>query len=61
MAYHESDFNLCKTCWTRLYRPSKRTIKKSVLTTYEDMCSECGRLNRLVEYVWENDEDTEEE
>ena len=56
MGYQESDFNLCRQCYIKLKRPSKKSLKKMILTEYKDKCQQCGRVERLVEYTWENDE-----
>lgn len=61
MGYREAEFSLCKQCWTKLKKPSKKEIKKMELTSYKDACEECGRMDRLVEYIWEPDEDVEED
>lgn len=61
MAYRETDCELCKSCYVKLKRPSKKAIKKMELTSYKGMCEECSRMDRLVEYIWEPDEDVEEE
>lgn len=57
MGYRETDCNLCKQCYVKLKKPSKKDIKKMELTAYKDMCEECGRMDRLVEYVWEKEEE----
>lgn len=61
MGYREAEFSLCKQCWARLKKPSKKEIKKMELTSYKDMCAECKRMDRIVEYIWEPDEDSEGE
>lgn len=55
MGYQESDFNLCKQCYVALKKPSKKAIKKVVLTTYKDKCSNCNKIDRLVDCTWEED------
>lgn len=57
MGYQESDFNLCKQCYVELKKPSKKAIKKVILTTYKDKCNNCQRIDRLVDCVWEKEED----
>ena len=59
MSYHETDFNLCKKCWVQLKKPSKRNMKKMGLTSYKDECENCGSLNRLVDYIGNDDEEEE--
>ena len=57
MSYRETDCNLCRQCYIAIKHPPKKAIKKMELTSYKDMCEECGRMNRLVEYVWEKEDD----
>lgn len=59
MGYYETDFNLCKQCYVKLHKPSKKNLKKMTLTEYKDQCENCGRTDRLVEYIWEDDEEEE--
>ena len=59
MSYEETNCNLCKTCYVKLKRPSKKAIKKMVMTTYKDKCENCGRVDRLVDYMWEDDVEEE--
>lgn len=56
MAYRETDCELCKACYVKLRRPSKKEQKKMELTSYKGMCEKCARMERLVEYVWEPDD-----
>lgn len=60
MSYQETDFNYCKQCFVKLKKPSKKSVKKIILTEYKDRCDNCGRIDRLVEYTWENDDEEEE-
>lgn len=60
MSYQETDSNYCKQCFVKIKKPSKKSIKKMILTEYKDRCENCGRIERLVEYTWENDEDEAE-
>ena len=59
MGYVETDCNLCKQCYVKLKKPSKKSLKKMVLTEYKALCDECRRIDRLVDYTWEKDEDDE--
>ena len=61
MGYRETDVTYCKSCYIDIKRPSKKIIKKMELTSYKGMCEACGRVDRIVEYIWEPDEDVEEE
>lgn len=60
MGYIETDCCLCKQCYVKIKRPSKKSLKKMVLTEYKDYCDNCSHLERLVEYTWENDEEEAE-
>lgn len=57
MGYQESNFDLCKQCWIEIKKPSKKAIKKVVLTTYKGKCENCSKIDRLVDCVWEKEED----
>ena len=59
MAYQEAPFNLCKSCYVELKKPSKKAIKKVVLTTYKDQCENCHKIDRLVDCTWENEKEEE--
>ena len=59
MRYYETDFNLCRNCYIKLHNPSKKSLKKMELTEYKDQCENCGRMERLVDFVWEPDEEDE--
>ena len=60
MSYFEPDCCYCKTCYVKLRKPSKKAIKRLVLTEYKDQCECCQKIDRLVEYDWEDDNDDEE-
>lgn len=60
MGYQEAAFSLCKQCYATLHKPSKKALKKLILTTYEDRCENCGKIGRVVEYTWDKEEDGEE-
>lgn len=59
MGYIETDFCLCRQCYVRLKKPSKKNLKKMILTEYKDQCQECKKIDRLVEYTWEKEEEDE--
>ena len=61
MGYRETDCNLCKACYVKIKHPPKKVVKKMELTSYKDMCEECGHMDRIVEYIWEPDENEEDE
>jgi hypothetical protein len=44
----------------KIKHPPKKVVKKMELTSYKDMCDECGRIDRIVEYIWEPDENEED-
>ena len=41
--------NICKKCYVKKNRPSKKEISKMVLTEYKEQCSCCGRVDFLIE------------
>ena len=51
----ESYTNLCKACYIRIMKPSKKKIKKIVMTPYEGKCDKCGRISVFVDYVEDDD------
>ena len=57
MSYHETDCNLCKACYVKIKKPSKRNMKKMGLTSYKEACENCGSLDRLVEFMWDDDDE----
>ena len=57
MGFIETDCNLCKSCYITIKKPLKKVIKKMELTSYKTICEACGRENRIVEYIWEPDEE----
>lgn len=42
---------LCKKCWIQKCKPTKKDIKKIVMSEYTDICSCCGRKALIVDYV----------
>ena len=59
MSYRETDCSLCKQCYVKLKKPSKRNMKKMGFTNYKDKCESCGSMDRLVDYIWDEDNDDE--
>ncbi len=47
--------NLCKKCFLKKHKLSKKNIDRIVFTTYVDECSNCGRKEKLVDYIEEDD------
>ena len=43
--------DLCKKCFIRIRKPSKKDIKKIVLSDEPCECESCGRFDYIVEYV----------
>ena len=46
---------LCKKCFVKLCKPSKKDIKKIVLTEYDEECDNCHRVGPCVEYLEDGD------
>ena len=51
MGKQEMYDNLCKKCYIKIMRPSKKEISKIILTEYEEQCSCCGKVTLVVDYV----------
>lgn len=45
---------LCRKCYVKLLKPTKKEISKIVMTEYDDKCDNCGRVCKLVDYIEEN-------
>lgn len=43
--------DLCKKCYVKIYKPTKKEISKIVLTDYKEKCDCCHRTDFLVDYV----------
>ena len=43
--------NLCKTCYIKINKPSKKDIKKMVMSEYKERCDKCGKVSEIVEYI----------
>lgn len=43
--------NMCKKCYVKNNKLTKKEISKIVLTEYKDKCSCCGRTDFLVDYI----------
>ena len=46
---------LCKKCFLALVKPTKKEIKRIVLTEYNDTCENCGRIGIVVDGIAEED------
>ena len=42
---------LCKKCYIRIMKPTKKEIKKIVMSEEEYSCDCCHKTNYIVEYV----------
>ena len=43
--------NLCKKCYIRITKPSKKEIKKMVMSEDQYVCDCCKKLSQIVEYL----------
>lgn len=43
--------NLCRKCYIKVMKPSKKEIKKMVMSEEEYVCDCCGKTCAIVEYV----------
>ena len=43
--------NLCKRCYIRIMKPTKKEIKKMVMSEEEYQCECCHKTGSIVEYV----------
>ena len=43
--------NLCKKCYIRIMKPTKKEIKKIVMSEEEYQCDCCHKTDYIVEYV----------
>lgn len=43
--------NLCKKCYIKIFKPTKREIKKMVMSDEQYQCDCCGKTECIVEYV----------
>lgn len=49
--------NLCKKCFLKKNKLSKKNIDRIVFTSYMEECDCCHKIDKLVEYIMEEDED----
>lgn len=47
--------DLCKACYIRIMKPSKKKVKKIVMTPYEAECQCCHKTKSIVDYVEDDD------
>ena len=43
--------NVCKKCFIKIHKPSKKDIEKIVLGEEKCKCEKCGRTDFVVDYV----------
>ena len=43
--------NLCRRCYIRIIKPTKREIKKIVMSEEEYQCDACHKMDCIIEYV----------
>jgi len=43
--------SLCKKCYIRIMKPTKKEIKKIVMSDEEYQCDCCNKTDYIVEYV----------
>lgn len=43
--------NLCKKCYIKIMKPTKKEIKKMVMSEVEYQCDCCHKTDYIVEYV----------
>lgn len=53
MSQQEIYDNLCKKCYIKVMHPTKKEIKKMVMSEEEYVCDCCGKKCAIVEYVEE--------
>jgi hypothetical protein len=53
MSQQEIYDNLCKKCYIKVMRPTKKEIKKIVMSEEEYTCDCCHKICSIVEYVEE--------
>lgn len=47
--------DLCKNCFIKLLKPTKKEIKRIVLTDGVCTCEHCGRIGQVVDGIAEED------
>ena len=51
MSQQELYDNLCKKCYIKIMKPTKKEIKKIVMSEEEHQCECCHKTDYIVEYV----------
>lgn len=53
MSQQELYDTLCKKCYIKNCKPSKKEIKGIILTDYKERCECCGKVDYIVDYIEE--------
>ena len=53
--WSEMNHDLCKNCFIKLVKPTKKEIKRIVLTEYRCTCENCGRIGPVVDGIADED------
>ena len=56
MSQQDMYSNICKKCFIKMHKPTKKEIKSIVFTEYKDQCDACGRTDFLVDYLEDYDD-----
>lgn len=48
--------NLCKKCYLKKHKLNKKHIDNIVMTIYKDQCDCCGKTEKLVDYIEEEED-----
>lgn len=51
MGQHDMYENLCRKCYIKIMKPTKKEIKKMVMSEEEYQCECCHKTDYIVEYV----------
>jgi hypothetical protein len=51
MGQHDMYENLCRKCYIKIMKPTKKEIKKMVMSEEEYQCDCCHKTDYIVEYV----------
>ena len=51
MGQQECYLNLCKKCYIKIFKPTKKEIKKMVMSDEQYQCDACHKTDYIVEYV----------
>ena len=51
MSQQEMYENLCRRCYIKIFKPTKKEITKIVMSEDKEQCNYCHRVDYVVEYV----------